>query len=451
MPGHKRNVSMAGYLKSLGAEIDITEVQGFDNLQNPEGVLKESMEMAAQYFGAKRSFYLVNGSTVGILAGVFALTGEGDTVLIARNCHMSVFNAVTLRKLNASFVEPEYIPEYNIAGSLTPKAVKDALLKNPDIRLVIVTSPSYEGVISDVKGIADVVHSFGASILVDEAHGAHLYGNGVFSGGAVSAGADIVVQSLHKTLPSLTQTAIAHVKDERFVKCFANWLNVFQTSSPSYILLSSIDGCIRILIKEGEKQFKIWQEALNSFEDKIRPLKHLQVLCRKELSSGIYMYDKSKILISTAKSDISGYNLYERLREDFYIEAEMVSHSLCLCMTGMGDSERSLLKLASALVEIDAEIGENIKNPQAIKLPRISMRIAPYKALGYPHKEIALDNSKGKTCAETIYAYPPGVPIAIPGSIITEDVIDAIKASELSGCKLQYSKTSKAKSITICL
>lgn len=453
MPGHKRNVQLAAYLKKLGAGIDITEVQGFDNLQNPEGVLKKSMENAQEYFNAKRSFYLVNGSTVGILAGIYALTKENDNVLLARNSHISIFHAAILRKLNINFAEPCYIPEYNIAGSITPTDIKRALEQNPSISLVVVTSPNYEGVISDIKGIADVAHSFGAKLLVDEAHGAHLYRNGFFTGGAVNSGADIVVQSLHKTLPSVTQTAIAHVQNEKYAESFARWLNAFQTSSPSYMLMSSIDGCINFLCAEGDNQYKKWEEAIKSFDSYIEPLKKLRVFCHggNTAPSSVFLYDKSKILISTANSDISGYDLFSALRNEFRIEAEMASDSLCLCMTGMGDTKESLLKLAHALNKIDEKIKLREYAVKQTALPQIKMRLPIAEAANSACEELDLKKAKGKLCAETLYAYPPGVPIAVPGSIITDETISYILAAKNTGLKIQRSRSKNCDNIAVCV
>ncbi len=451
MPGHKRNTNLADYLKKIGAGTDITEVQGFDNLQNPQSVLKKSIENAQKYYNAGRSFYLVNGSTVGILAGVYALANENDDVLVARNCHLSVFHAAALRKLNIEFAEPCYNNEFNIAGSITPDAVKKALELNKNISLIIITSPNYEGVISDIQSIADLAHSFGAKLLVDEAHGAHLYRNSYFTGGAVSSGADIVVQSLHKTLPSLTQTAIAHVQSEKYAESFARWLNFFQTSSPSYILLSSIDGCIRFLRAEGDGQYKKWEEALKAFDSAITPLNKLRVLCHGKNAEpdGVFMYDKSKILISSAYSSISGYELFDKLRNDFHIEAEMASQDLCLCMTGMGDTMESILTLAHALNRIDDHINFNENKQRRIPLPEIIMGAPLSDAANSLCEEISLSKAKGRICAETLYAYPPGVPIAIPGTIITDEIIAYIEASDRTKINKTRSKNDESVSVRV--
>ena len=212
MPGHKRNTALSPYLKKLGADVDITEITGFDNLNNACGILKESMEKAANLRKADRAFYLVNGATGGILAAVSALVGNGDKVIVARNCHKSVYNAIELAGAVPVFVLPKVDEKTGIPGDIKKEDIENEIKTNPDARLVIITSPTYEGIVSDIKGISEACHKAGIPLLVDAAHGAHLgYGYG-FPEDAYTQGADISVESLHKTLPSLTQTAICYCR-----------------------------------------------------------------------------------------------------------------------------------------------------------------------------------------------------------------------------------------------
>jgi len=247
MPGHKRNTERFPHLQHLSAAEDITEIDGFDNLHGAEGILAESMHSAAELWHSDRSFFLINGSSCGILAGIRALTKRGDTVIVSRNAHKSVYHAIELCGLRPVFLMPPWDGERGMFLSLPPAAVEDALIRYPEASLVILTSPTYEGVLSDVASIARIAHGHDASLLVDEAHGAHLLGD-PFPRGAVLSGADLAVQSLHKTLPALTQTAVLHVCGTRVDRArLEHQLAVFETSSPSYLLLASMDGCVRAL------------------------------------------------------------------------------------------------------------------------------------------------------------------------------------------------------------
>ena len=245
MPGHKRNIKLLG--EKLPYRIDITEIDGFDDLHHPEGIIKEIEEKAKKIYKSNKSFILVNGSTCGILAGIRSVVNYGDKVLVARNSHKSVYNAIEINCLNPIYVLPK-IDKYGINKNIKADDIENILEKNKDIKLVIITSPTYEGVLSDVKSIVNIAHKYKVPVLVDEAHGAHLsfMENSNFE--ALNCGADIVIQSLHKTLPALTGTAILHIKGDLVKEeDVRRELSIFETSSPSYILMSSIDECLSLI------------------------------------------------------------------------------------------------------------------------------------------------------------------------------------------------------------
>ncbi len=428
MPGHKRNTALAPYLSALRADIDITEIDGFDNLHSAEGVLEQINRQASALWGSKRSYMLVNGSTCGLLSAIRALTRRNDKVIISRNAHKSVFHAIELCGLNPVFVLPPIIEGADTFGSLSPDTVTQALEDNPDARLVIVTSPTYEGVISDIAGICAAAHARNAAVLVDEAHGAHLALSDGFGGSAVSAGADIVVQSLHKTLPSLTQTAILHVCTDN-VDCerLAHQLAVFETSSPSYLLMASIGECVRLL-SEKSQIIDRWLGALDLFDRKISPLKNLQIIGHG-YDIPCFSFDRSKIPVLTASAGINGYELAEILRNEYRIEPEYASHGLMLAMTGAGDTAETLSALADALLEIDQSCTPHepsSRQPIAELLSGTALVMPPERALESDGVFLPLSESKNRICAEYVWAYPPGVPLLIPGEMITSDIIDCL-------------------------
>lgn len=412
MPGHKRNPTAAPYLNSLSEQMDVTEIEGMDDLHAPTGILKQAMDRAARAWGSDRSFFLVNGSTCGILAGIRALTHRGDRVLVMRNSHKSVFHAIELCGLQPVFVLPPVIQETGIFGSLSPKMAEEALEREQGIRLVILTSPTYEGVISDVKEICRLAHRRNIPVLVDEAHGAHLGFHPAFPGGAVQAGADITVQSLHKTLPSLTQTAILHVKGSRVdQKRLEHQLAVFETSSPSYLLLASMDGCVQTLCREN---FQKWADCLTAFQKETSALRCLKIMGQ---TKKMFYHDPGKVVISTADTDLTGEALAGELRKR-RIEPELAAPAYVLAMTGMGDTPKTMHRLASALLDIDRSC-----SPAFLPRPSLcpscpELALLPERAMEQEFELIPLGAAAGRISAEYVWAYPPGVPLIIPGERI---------------------------------
>jgi len=353
MPGHKRNES---FMPDFSCNIDITEIPDFDDLHNPQGVLLETAKLAAKLYKSRESFLLVNGSTVGILAAIGANTKRGDKILAVDNCHWSTTNAAELFDLELVYIEAEIDEMSGVPCSVTPSSVTSALERNPDIKLVSITSPTYEGVISDIASISEVVHSFGALLLVDGAHGAHLGFSDEFPENATTPGADIVVVSLHKTLPALTQCSLLHVCSERVDTCdIKRMLGILQTSSPSYVLMASIDSCLRLLDSDGKRLFHEYKKNLDDFSERIADLKNLSVLCHGDdsLHCGFYGFDIGKIVINARKAAISGSKLADILRVEHKIEIERVCDDYVIAMTSICDSPEGFVRLADALVAID--------------------------------------------------------------------------------------------------
>ncbi len=427
MPGHKRNTALAPYLKKLAADMDITEIDGFDNLHAPDGILEESMQKAAALRGAKSAFYLVNGSTCGILAAVLATVKSGDKVICARNCHKSVYNALELAGAEPVFIMPDIDEKTGICGSISAESVEEKLKEAPDTALVIITSPTYEGVVSDVRRICEVCHTRKIPVLVDAAHGAHFgFGYG-FPESATECGADISVESLHKTLPSLTQTAICYTGGLADSQRVAEKLAVFETSSPSYLLMSSIDGLIELLSQKSEELFGEWEKNLDALYKRLDKLKNLKIL---KNNSRFFGLDRSKIVIIAP----DGAKLLSGLRSRG-IECEMAAPGYVVAMTGMGDTEEMLSYFAESVTQIDAETvnGERA----AISCPILPERVMGAKqAKEEKCEEIPYSSSVGEITAESIFAYPPGVPIVIAGERISEEILAVFSGYEACGIEL---------------
>lgn len=394
MPGHKRNSDFDIY----GSNIDITEIKDFDNLHSPSGSILEIEKKLSSLYNSEKSFMLVNGSTVGLLASIFAVTEQRDKIIIARNCHKSVYNACFLRQLDVVYIEPEYNEENGFYTEIQQCEIDNAIKNNPDAKAVVLVSPTYEGYISNVH--ADI------PIIVDSAHGAH-FGFGSFPEYQMG---DIVVSSLHKTLPSLTQTAVLNLYNNELIEKVKIYLDIFQTTSPSYVLMNSVSKCVAFL-ENSEKAFDDYESMLNEFyETKLKNLEFIRT------------DDKSKIIVSTAKCNINGHQLADKLREAS-IECEMESINYIILMTSVADTKDAFLLLSKALAEIDYTL--DISKEKTIKRPILPRKICNSFEINRAEK-IFFKNSSGKVSAEYIYAYPPDIPIIVPGEEITDEIISNI-------------------------
>lgn len=425
MPGHKR---------ALTADwdpyaIDITEIDGFDNLHHASGILSEAQRRAAKLYGAKESFYLINGSTCGILAAVSAAVPRGGRILVARNCHKSVYHAMYLRELTPVYLYPE-ITEDGICCAIRPEMVSKALAQQNDIAAVLLTSPTYDGLVSDVAGIAAIAHAHGIPLIVDEAHGAHFSLSGHFPQSAVSLGADVVIMSLHKTLPSFTQTALLHLCSDRVSReRIAHFLGIYETSSPSYILMAGMERCIRMMQEDGEALFAAYARRLDDFYDRVRGLKRLRVLTERDfVPEHAYAFDRSKLLIAGRNAGISGSMLHHMLLEEYGLQMEMAAGGYVLAMTSVMDSDEGFGRLAEALFAIDASDAAGERELMAWS--RLGEIYGPMEqVLGIARAQdgasrmISLADAEEEVAASYLYLYPPGVPILAPGERITKKTL----------------------------
>lgn len=459
MPGHKRNMELMR--ARLPYNIDITEIDGFDDLHHAEGLLKELQENAARVFHAEETHYLVNGSTVGLLSAMMGCTERGGRILMARNCHKSVYNAVYMNELRPVYIYPEFSEETDLNGEIHVDQIKKLLEEYEDIQAVVIVSPTYEGVVSDIEAIAEIVHEYKIPLIVDEAHGAHFGFHSYFPQNANTRGADVVIHSLHKTLPSLTQTALLHMNGKLVDRdSVRRYLHMLQSSSPSYILMASIDECIRLVDEEREKVFKPYVEMLCQLRKEIGKLKNLQLLETMQ-------YDASKIVIS-ARGRMSGKELQEILLENDHLQMEMAAGSYVIAMTGPGDTQEGMNRLLNALRNLDKRLDEVLqgnrepdksldevlsgnrktdaatmkKDPGFCRHPLIpaervveSAKVKGRKGLALPWQEVV-----GKVSLEFVYLYPPGIPIVVPGERVSEEAVQQILDYEKNGFTIEGTK-----------
>lgn len=446
MPGHKRNVKKFPYLALPCGAADITEIEGFDELHGATGILAEAQSRAAELWGSKRAFFSVNGSTGAVLAAVCGCTRRGDRVLIARNCHNSVYNAAEIAGLATDFVCPP-VSEYGFCGSISPEDV-DKALSEANYTAVIITSPTYEGVISDVPAIADTVHAHGATLIVDGAHGAHLGLSEHFPFGGAAEGADVVVCGAHKTLPSMTQTAILHVFGERVdVGRIEKYMSIFTSSSPSYPLMASLDGAVRYMKQNGNTVLGELRAELDSFYADCASLKALKVYdAEKEKSNAIYRKDPSKIYIDCTNCGLSGYDFKKTLRREWNTEAEYSSRAGVLCIASVGDGTGWSKRFFAALKAVDDVVcWGKAKAPCAVgkragldgesrgKTVLPAKAVESFRAAELPSEEVSVSEAVGRVCAERVWIYPPGIPVVNSGEIVDENVAAILQRAFLDG------------------
>ena len=446
MPGHKRNPDTVN--TDLPFDRDITEIEGFDNLHHPEGILKKAQETAANVYGTKECYYSVNGSTAALLAAVSAAVPRKGQILVARNCHKAVYHALYLRNLIPTYVYPQMDQKWWINGGISPDKVERALAENPEIKAVLLTSPTYDGVVSDIEKIAEIVHRYEIPLIVDEAHGAHFHFSNYFPTSAAELGADLVIQSFHKTLPSMTQTAVLHNCSDRVdSRLIRRFMGIYQTSSPSYILMASIDACMDTMAAEGKQMFRDFTRILEQTRKRLSVCKYIRLVDPVKGKNGVFDYDRSKLVFSTRASLLSGSDLYHILLDRYHIQMEMESENYVLAIASVGDREEGFERLCQAIEELDQEQADLIKAgipaEENKKLDTRSMHfvltqmMSMADAMEAPTEKCPLEESIGRISAEFAYLYPPGIPLITPGEQITGQFIRNMRIYMEEGLYLQ--------------
>lgn len=422
MPGHKGRELLGDFWRDV-FKIDVTELFDTDDLYRPSGMIKESQTIAAGLWGAGSSFYLPGSSTAGILAGVFSATQQKKTVVMARNCHKSVYAACDLAGADKVFVLPRRDPESGAFTVVDPEDLDAALRDNPDAALAVVTSPGYEGAVCDVAALKRVCAAHKVPLMTDEAHGAHLGISGVFGGSAVRAGSDVTVQSLHKTLPCLTQVGIAHLcADYPYKEEFIRYLSMLQSSSPSYLFIACADACVRLMRDRGKELLERWKRMTEDFEKRLDGLKKVRLFRPGCLT------DPTKITLITP----DGTKYLSRLA-DMKIDCEMALGKRLVLYTGLGTEPEDLDRAFQALKTLETEDIPDVGTFDATDSlpPRGVIR---GKTVSVPAKDAA-----GMTSAEYIWAYPPGIPLVCPGEILEEKTLATLERLCASGARVDHS------------
>ncbi len=454
MPGHKRRLNtIFPDIVENPFSIDVTEVGDLDEFHDPHGIISEAMNRAAEVYGSHKSYYLVNGSTCGIMAALSAVCRPGDKLIVARNCHKSVYNAIRLLQLRPIYIMPEWNEKLGMFGGVSPEQVRKMVKQYTDAKCVILVSPTYEGVVSDVEKIAKIVHKAGVPLIVDEAHGAHFefmsnvnetisttnYKN--IPNPAIRLGADIVIESLHKTLPAMTQCAILHEKSNIVdTERLEEYLSIYQSTSPSYVFLATTEACIEKMNYERDGLFIIYKELLSEYRKRFAQLSHIHLVeesdFKKQSACG---YDDGKLVFSVKDCGyerdgeiiaMTGTKLGTILQEEYGQMMEMAAGNYVIAMTSVADSKEAFESLYLAMESIDAQLTDVEQSADTIlykTLPEHKMNIA--EAREHKRVDILFEDAIGKISGSYIYVYPPGIPIVTPGEVLSLDVMQEIKAA----------------------
>ena len=428
MPGHKgsRIYRENGYGEFLDLlmDCDITEIPGADNLFRAESIIAETMEKYRRLYGVKKSYLLVNGSSGGLISSILASVSRGGSLVMARNCHKSIFNALSLGDIKPVYAYPQTMAEYGILGEVKAEEIARCLDERPDAEAVIVPSPNYYGICSDIRAIAEEVHSRGKLLIVDQAHGAHLklfgsFGIQGFPQSAEEQGADMVINSIHKTLASWTQTAILNVCSERVdLNMLEDSLQMIESSSPSYPMMATLDINAELLCSKGGELMRQWSEGIDFFYEQAKKIKGLVLMESESL-------DRTKLNIDMSAYGIDGNEL-ERLLMEKGIFIELVTGNIVMCMSGIGNRRSDFERLLEALQQIAAErsLGPACRRKQPKALTeRLKITQLPKEKLYVP-----LSEAENRICALSIIPYPPGIPIACPGELLSAELLRYVKS-----------------------
>ncbi len=432
MPGHKRNPAWFSVPGEHFCQGDITEIEGADNLLHPTGVIQSVQQRMATFYGALETFMLVNGSSAGLLAAVMGVCNQGDGLLMARNCHMSVYNGVILAGAKPVYVAPEMTGEA-IAGGIAPEAIEQLLNQNPHVRAVVITSPTFEGFCSHVQAIARIVHQQGKVLIVDEAHGAHFGLHPAFPASAVKLGADIVVQSMHKTLPALNQSALLHVCSSRVdARRLKRCLAMVQTTSPSYLLLAQMEHCLCRMEQEGPQLFDGYVQLLEHTRQALAPNQSIRLLGKDMAGThSIVDVDMGKLVFAIHSNAINGVQLAKQLRNEARVELEMSGLHHALAMTSVADTPEGLQRLVDGIQRINDRLPYGEKENHAALHGQLlwgNLAYTPREAVFQPETLVPLEESINRIASGFVIPYPPGIPAIVPGETITPQTVAYIQA-----------------------
>ncbi|MCA1034526.1 MULTISPECIES: aminotransferase class I/II-fold pyridoxal phosphate-dependent enzyme [Bacillus] len=445
IPGHKKGAGIdpefREFIGDNALSIDLINIGPLDDLHQPKGIIKQAQDLAAEAFGADHTFFSVQGTSGAIMTMVMAVCGPGDKIIVPRNVHKSVMSAIVFSGATPIFIHPEVDEKLGISHGITTDSVEKALSQHPDAKGVLVINPTYFGISANLKEIVEIAHSYEVPVLVDEAHGVHIHFHEDLPMSAMQAGADMAATSVHKLGGSMTQSSILNVKGNLVSpKRVQSILSMLTTTSTSYLLLASLDVARRRLATEGKELIERTIDLAQYMRKEINEVDRLYCVGDEILETkAAYDYDPTKLIISVKELNVTGYDVEKWLREKFNIEVELSDLYNILCIITPGDTKQEADALLAALRELSAGgLQETERKDAKVMLPNIPvLSLTPRDAFYAETELVPFDESEGRIIAEFIMVYPPGIPIFIPGEIITKDNLVYIKTNMEAGLPVQ--------------
>ena len=430
-PGHKQGKGISPkLLEYFGKAVftaDLTELTELDCLFAPEGVIQQAQQLAAEAFGSSQTWFLVNGSTCGIEAAILTTCNDGDKIILPRNVHSSVISGLILSGAIPIFINPEYDANLEIAHSITVESLEKALEKHPDAKAVMMVYPTYYGVCGDIKAIALLTHEYNIPLLVDEAHGAHFAFHPEFPISALNAGADLTVQSIHKTLGAMTQASMLHVQGERInINRLNKALQLTQSTSPSYILLASLDAARQQIALHAKELLTQTLQLAEEARNKISQIPGLSILSFPPSPPSL---DKTRLTVTVSELEITGFEAEEILDEKFNVTPEFASLKTVTFIISLGNTAEDIEQLIKAFKTLAKEYRKPLlKNKKRLlwnNFPELNtLQLSPRQAFFSSTQTVPIKQAINRISAETVCPYPPGIPLLIPGEIITSAVVE---------------------------
>ncbi|WP_019153590.1 aminotransferase class I/II-fold pyridoxal phosphate-dependent enzyme [Robertmurraya massiliosenegalensis] len=458
IPGHKKGNGMAPEFREFigdnALSIDLINIGPLDDLHLPKGIIKQSQTLAAKAFGADYTFFSVQGTSGAIMAMIMSVCEPGDKILVPRNVHKSIMSAIVFSGAIPIFIHPEVDSSFGISHGITPDSIDRALKLHPDTKAVLVINPTYYGVSGDLRKIVNIAHSRGIPVLVDEAHGAHIHFHHDLPLSAMEAGADLAATSVHKLGGSLTQSSILNLRGKLVSpKRVQSVLSMLTTTSTSYLLLASLDVARKSLATEGQALLEETIRKADLTRLRINKIDHLYCMGKEVLdSSAAVSMDPTKLLISVKELGITGYHVEKWLRHRFNIEVELSDLYNILCIITPGDSQDDLETLLHALTELSKEYKHLVNKDidSSVLLPEIpSLAVTPRDAFYSETEVIPFEESVGRIIAEFVMVYPPGIPIFIPGEIITQENLVYTQKNIEAGLPVQGAEDVELKQLRV--
>lgn len=440
VPGHKRgrgNMELTEFLGEECMSVDVNSMKPLDNLCHPVSVIKDAETLAAEAFGAANAFFMVGGTTSAVQSMIMYACKGGDKIIMPRNVHRSAINALILCDAVPVYVDPDVNNTLGIALGMSVSQVEKAIRENPDAKAIMVNNPTYYGICSDLRKITELAHKHNMLVLVDEAHGTHFYFGENFPLTAMAAGADIASVSMHKSGGSLTQSSFLLMGEKINSDYMRQVVNLTQTTSASYLLLSSLDISRKRLALSGREIFEKTVEMAEYARSEINSIGGYYAYS-KELINGdsVYDFDVSKLSVFTLPIGLAGIEVYDLLRDEYDIQIEFGDIGNILAYISVGDRNRDIERLISAMSEIKRRFGKSETGLLTHEYINPIVAETPRKAFYGDKKSLPLDEASGYICSEFVMCYPPGIPILAPGELITDEIIQYIKYAKEKGCSM---------------